>query len=379
MRQLCVCPLALRRLAPCGKHPLPVQIDRFAPATASRAEWDVYHAYRRQRAAEEFPDLPLFSDQDFEQDARRQYPFMVNHRFVAMRAGEIVGNMIIAERRAGTPGYHEFAPHVDVFGGVLKQQRRRGVGYALFSHLYEFMCANGKALASTKVMFPDGHGFLATGAQMKLRSAEHRLSLSEVGWNDMPVWRSKVGAEGSALRWEIHAPRVPLERLAQLMASFSQISNEQPLGELEMPRIRYEHDAFRSWYQDLDARGGEHYLVLLTAASEVVALCEANWDARVPAHVYQSFTGVAASWRGRGLAKAMKAAMLLLVRERRPEVTTFITRNAQSNGPMLSINQQFCFRLQREECTYQLGRELLGLFLGRSPGAPVHTVENFPA
>lgn len=58
--------------------------------------------------------------------------------------------------------------------------------------------------------------------------------------------------------------------------------------------------------------------------------------------------------------------MLLLVRERRPEVDTFTTYNARSNTPMLAINEQLGFRLHREECTYQLGREALAAFLRRA-------------
>lgn len=348
----------------------PVEIRPFDPQTASRAEWAPYHAYRRRRASEEFPDIPLLGDGDFEHEAQRQFPFVVNHRFVAMRAGEIMGNMILAVRRPGTPGCEDYAPFVDVYGGVLRQQRRRGVGRALFAHLHDFMEASGKSMASIKVMFPDGHGFLrASGARARLHSLESHLALGDVPWTRMSAWREQVETAHLPLRWESHAPRVPLARLAQWMTPFSRLINQQPLGELEMPPIRYELAAFESWYRELDARGGEHYLIVLNAGDEVAAVCDANWDARVPERVHQSFTAVAAPWRGKGLAKAVKAAMLLLVRERQPAVTTFTTYNAQSNAPMLSINQQLGFRLHREECTYQLERDVLGSFLGlRSSG-----------
>lgn len=343
----------------------PIAIRPFDPHTATPAEWAPYHAYRKQRAAEEFPDIPLLADAEFERDLRRQLPFVVQHRFIALRAGEIVGNMILAVRRTGTPGCEDFAPFVDVFGGVLVQHRRRGVGPALFAHLHGFMQAQGRSIASIKVLFPDGHRFLAAaGAQGRLRSVESHLALADVPWASMPAWRGHVDDTGRPLRWEIHAPRVPLARLAQLMAPFSRLINQQPLGELEMPPIRYELAAFESWYRELDARGGEHYLVLLLAGDEVAAVCDANWDARVPARVHQSFTAVAPAWRGRGLAKAVKAAMLLLVRERRAEVNTFTTFNAQANGPILAINERLGFRVHREETTYQLGLQALGAFLG---------------
>jgi GNAT superfamily N-acetyltransferase len=345
-----------------------LEIRAFDPHSAGRAEWSALHAYRRQRAAEEFPDLPLLADADFEHEARRHLPFHVNHRFLAVRGGALVGNMILGVRRPGTAGCEAYAPYVDVFGGVPKPQRRRGTGRALFAHLLRFMQANGQSLASIKVQLPDGHAFLAaTGASAKFRSVESHLDVGDVPWADLPAWREAIDAARLPLRWEVHAPRVPLARLAELMAPFSGLINQQPLGALEMPPLRYEIDAFEAWYRELDARGGDHYLVLLHAGDELAAVCDANWDARVPERVHQSFTAVAAPWRGQGLAKAVKAAMLLLVRERRPQVTTFTTYNAQSNGPMLAINRRLGFRLHREECTYQLGREVLAAFVERAP------------
>lgn len=277
----------------------PVQIRPFDPWAATRDAWTPYHAYRRQRAAEEFPDVPQLPDAQFEHEAQRQLPFVVQHRFVAMQSGGIVGNMILAVRRAGTAGCEDYAPFVDVFGGVLKEKRRRGVGRALFAHLHGFMQENGRSVASIKVLFSDGHRFLAaTGATAKLRSFESHLALRDVPWPQMPAWRERV-AFLPQLRWEVHAPRVPIARLAQLMAPFSRLINQQPLGELEMPPIRYELAAVEAWYRELDTRGGEHYLVLLTAGDQVAAVCDANWDARVPQRVHQSFTAVAEPWRGR--------------------------------------------------------------------------------
>ena len=42
--------------------------------------------------------------------------------------------------------------------------------------------------------------------------------------------------------------------------------------------------------------------------------------------------------RGQGLAKALKAAMILRLRRERPDVGRMITMNAHSNAGMLAIN-----------------------------------------
>lgn len=242
------------------------EIRLFDAKSASRAEWAALHVYRKVRGAEEFPDVPLLDDAEFEAEVQRLLPLVVHHRFLAWHAGEIVGNIILGVRRPDTPHYEEYEPFVDVFGGVLKQQRRRGVGRALFAQLHDFMQANGKTLASTKVLVPDGHGFLmGTGAEVKFRSVESRLAMSDVPWSLMPGWILRTAGADLALQLEVHAPRVPIPRLAQLVAPLTALINQQPLGQLEMAPIRYELGAFESWYGELDRRGGEHYMVVLSA------------------------------------------------------------------------------------------------------------------
>ena len=112
-----------------------IVIQAFDAHAATPEDWARYHAYRRVRVAEDFPDLPLLSDEQFVHELRRQMPFSVNHRLIALRAGEIAGNLILSVRREGTPDYETYAPYVDVGGGVLRAHRRQGIGRILLATL----------------------------------------------------------------------------------------------------------------------------------------------------------------------------------------------------------------------------------------------------
>jgi GNAT superfamily N-acetyltransferase len=143
------------------------------------------------------------------------------------------------------------------------------------------------------------------------------------------------------------------------MAPFSILINEMPLGSLELPRLRYELQDYVTWYGDMDRRGGDHFLAMLRHGDDVAAMCDANWDARFPDRVYQRLTAVARPWRGKGLAKGVKAAMLNMIRARHPGVRTMITSNAEVNAPIRSINHRLGFAVHRQEATYQISRETL--------------------
>lgn len=354
-------------------RPLAVQLHFFDPTCASEADWRRLHAYRRQRAEEDFPGEPQIGDSDFEADLRTHRPLSQSQRILALHGDAIVGNLILGFRRPGSPGSEDFAEFIDVWGGVARAQRRRGVATALLAGLADFMASLDKRVATFKTMLPEGHACLeAIGAHCKLRMAENRLALGQLDWEALRHWASLPHAAASALRWEIHTPRVPFEVLEGLIEPLSALINQQPLGSLEIPRIRYELQAYRDWYADMDRRGGEHFLVLLRDGAEVAAVCDASWDQRFPDRAYQQLTAVSQKWRGRGLAKAVKARMLSLLRERLPRVDMVQTFNAQANAAMLSINHRLGFSQHREEATWQIDLAGLRRYGQRAAQRPPH-------
>ena len=73
----------------------------------------------------------------------------------------------------------------------------------------------------------------------------------------------------------------------------------------------------------------------------------------------------ARAWRGRSLAKAVKAAMLESVRALHPELRTVVTYNSEANAPILAINRRLGFEVHRRQAVYQLGVEALAECLAR--------------
>ncbi|MDH6593627.1 GNAT superfamily N-acetyltransferase [Variovorax sp. TBS-050B] len=341
-------------------------IQRFDVDTAGPAEWARFHRYRRLRDEELHPGEPQSTDADFEHAARRRMPFFEAERFVALEGAEQVGNLMIWRRRPDAPNSEPFAPHADAWLGVLEAHRRRGIGSRLLQPLLAFMRTHGKTVATMNTFHPDGHAFLAAaGAVLKHRAVESRMQIDRLDAGQLARWKAE-GNAGGALQFEIHAGRTPMERLAQLMTPFSDMFNDMPLGELELPPARYELDGYADWYRELDRSGGEHHLVLLVDADGMLAaMCEAYWDARTPERLYQRLTGVARAWRGRSLAKAVKAAMLENVRARHPGLRTVITYNAEVNAPILAINRRLGFEVHRRQGFYQLGVEALAAYMAR--------------
>jgi len=337
-----------------------VELQFFDPNGASAAQWQRLHEYRHRRAAEDALDDPVVDNAGFESELRIERPLYQRERLLALRDGAIVGNLVLSFRRPGSPGADDYAAHIDVGGGVLAAQRRQGVGRALAAGLVDFMAQRDKTIATIYVNLPEGECFMdAIGARCKLRNVRNRLLLERVDWPAMQRWAALTGPCSAGLRWEVHAGRVPMDVLAGLMAPLSVLINQIPLGTLEQPPIRYQLEGYDTWYADMDRRGGEHLLVLLRSGDEIAAVCDASWDQRFPERMHQALTAVALPWRGRGLAKAVKARMLLLAQQRLPGLTMVNTLNAQSNAAMLAINRQLGFAVHQQDLLYQIERAQL--------------------
>ena len=228
------------------------------------------------------------------------------------------------------------------------------------------MRERGKTIATLAAHQPEGHAFLsAIGAVQKQLEVENRLPLAGLDWAGLAGWEAAVLP---GLRWEVHAGRVPMDRLAALIPAFTILVGDAPTGELESAPNRYDLQGYVTGYQEADRNGGEHLLVMLMDGDAVAGMCEGWWDARFPDRVYQFLTAVARPWRGKGLAKALKARMLRLVREQQPGVAMMTTYNAASNAPMLSINARLGFVRHKQVGTYQIGPDALAAWLAtRTP------------
>lgn len=343
-----------------------VRLQRFDAEGATAAQWAEFHQFRRLRLGQDFPEDPVLPDHEAETILRQQRPIFETERWLALRNGRIAGVLSVTCRRGDSLDSEDYRDHVEVGGGVLLSERRQGIGSALLGGLADFMDLRGKSIATARVHLPAGHAYMASiGAKCNLLHVESRLAFDQIRWHELNQWAEPPALRASTLVWEVHAGRVPLAALKSLMTPLSALLNQQPLGSLDVPSLRYELEHFSAWYAEMDRRGGDHFLVLLRDAESVVAVCDAYWDRRFPDRVHQELTAVAEPWRNRGLAKAVKARMLGLVRERHPEVKMAVTNNANSNIPMLSINRQLGFSVHREAGTYQIGRDALEAYLAR--------------
>jgi GNAT superfamily N-acetyltransferase len=317
-----------------------VRLESFDPLSASEGHWLAYLKHRRQRHADDNTGDPILSDEDWVRAMKTEGPLRQGFWWSLWLGDEMIADMSLTVRKSGTPDYAEHEPHVDAWIGVLAKFQRQGYGHRMLVALSLFMVEHGKTILSMNARTPAGHRFLrSTGAQEKFLNMKNRLTLDTVDWNLMAQWSQAPAVKERQLQWEVHLGRTPFQRWEQLIDPMTCLLNQAPWGELNAPPIRYEMQQIRHWYEQLDRNAGEHYMVILKQGdaydAPIIAVSNGEWDARNPEWVGQYLTAVDPQWRGLGLAKAVKARMLEIVRDHQPAAKWVGTYNAHSNAPML--------------------------------------------
>ncbi len=336
----------------------PVEVD---PQRAGPDFWKRYHAFRRLRHEETRPDDPIRPDDLDEMRMRRDDRFEIHHYYEITRDGMIVSWLSASTVRPLSPGYDSNRHIFEAFGSVHRDHRRGGIGGSWLPLVLELMDRHGCTVLSTGAEEDSGHAFLKwLGADAKLTETESRLKLSDVEWAMVRRWRDEGPKRSPQTRLELYDGGIPEALWDDYAPQMTSMLNTMPLDQLDHGENVVTPETMREWAARR-AIGGERIHSLLTRESDGVisGVSDCSWAPHRPALIHQEFTGVRPDARGRGLGKWIKAAMLEHIREVHPEAQWIITDNANSNAPMLAINQELGFKTYRTWIEYQMSREQL--------------------
>ena len=111
-------------------------------------------------------------------------------------------------------------------------------------------------------------------------------------------------------------------------------------------------------------------LLALIESGELAGFTEVVWNPYRPDILQQWGTGVKPTFRGLGLGRWLKAAMLEQVLRERPSVRVIRTGNATSNGPMLKINFDMGFKPYKAFQVWEVETEQVARVLTEKEAVP---------
>ncbi len=229
---------------------------------------------------------------------------------------------------------------------VLSEFRRMGLGKKLLEQVLRVAKRENRStlIFGTSERIPSGTAFAEKiGAKRGIENHTNRLLLEELDRTMLKSWIANAPTdEFELLFYTGDYPEHEIEAFCELF----DVMNTAPKGELEINDEKTTPEKLLQWQQQRKASGWQRCLAVVKERStgHFAGFSETGWQPNRPHILGQWGTGVNPIYRGKGLGKWLKAAMLEKVLAERPEINQVRTGNADSNGPMLKINHAMGFK-----------------------------------
>ena len=213
----------------------------------------------------------------------------------------------------------------------------------------------------------DGRRFIeALGAPIALTWRENRLVLDQVDWEMLEEWVTEGPSRSPETTLRFSGSYLDDDLVEEFCEMANEVSNQEPRGDLDLGDEFFTPEIYKERVDSFVAAGGAlHRAVTVESDGRISGYTIMGYHPSESTLIRQYGTGVREIYRGRGLGKWVKAAMLLRVREKLPEVKVVITGNATINAPMLSINDRLGFKPYKDGIEVQMPLEDVENFLAK--------------
>ena len=242
---------------------------------------------------------------------------------------------------------------------VRPSARGTGVGRALLSTVADRASAEHFSSLGVEVAggtpaagFYGRYGFSHVYTEMR-----SILTLSTVEWSRITDMAAGL-VSGYVV--QVHEGLLP-EALLPAYAEAKQVRRADPTGDMELRPSSYDTDRLQASMECLNVRGLRPYIVVAIheRTGVVAGLTELVVPAQHPTRADQYDTIIVPAHNSYGLARAIKARMLLELRERQPQLCEVQTWHATDREQLQQVNKELGFLADREWREYEVDTDEL--------------------
>jgi GNAT superfamily N-acetyltransferase len=344
-------------------HALQLEEVDFARFTDS--QWTAFNALLDRERAENDPQDPPIEVPDTVVRFTTIPPVVHRIHWLVWQEGEAVAQ---AHARYLEGETNQHALDFDVY--VAAPLRRRGVARELLRLIADAAEALERPLliTDTSSTVPAGEAFMRrVGAELGLTERQSQLDIVTLDGALLQRWMARASALDAEFELGLWDGPYPDEDI-QAVVTMKEIMNTAPIDDLELEDHKWTVAQLRAQEEAQAQRDIQRWTIYVRHrhSRAIAGYTEVLWNPSHPQLARQDDTAVHPDYRGRGLGRWLKAAMLEKILQNHPEIKYVRTENAISNDAMLKINTELGFKPYKDYHVWQVTVERVRAYLNET-------------
>ena len=326
----------------------------FEPKDASESLWTAYFTFSETIFREFNQRGRLPNREAVRRPLSTPNPLYTVKRWIVFDETEnAVASASISYDTELSPDYESSSHICQIQIAVLPACRRKKIAAYLLKHMIEKANAIGKDTVRADADNSTGLDFCKYfRGELIHKEVQHRVYLEDMDWQLVDNWRAKGRSRSPHTTIESFQ-ECPEKDIDEFSRSYTEIINQRPVGDIEQELITTP-ESRRVEERNYKRRGIEwHTMISREHDGQISGMTDIMYNPEEPYRIHQYFTGVLGRYRRKGLAKRLKAEMLMYIKKSFPDAEHITTSTAKENKPMRAINKQLGFMPQK---TYSMFR-----------------------
>lgn len=345
------------------------EIRPFDLKTASDEDWEMFYNFSCQTTRELFPDSPIGDLKSIREDMLSSLEFSDIKAYIVVRTDEpteAIGWIRCTFLKENDPSFPGNEDVCEMHLTIHKDYRMEGIAQKLIELAYKHALEYNRTKITGSLISDASRRFLLrVGGTEALAYRVNQLAMKDVDWQLIERWVNEGPERSPELSIDFHLS-IPDSILEDYCKIYTEVLNQAPRDELTFGDEVFTPEKWKKM-EDQTKEAGRTWIsaIVKSQNGDIAGLTDVGYNPSTPTIVYQYLTGVQEKYRGRGLGKWLKGAMLQKIRDEYPDLEVVSTSNASSNEPMLAINEKMGFRMKLESYIFEVDVQKIKEYLSR--------------